>query len=93
MSDDPAQSRIVRLREEAVDWREVDGEIVALDRATSVYLSINPSGAALWPALVDGATVDELVEMLLARFDVDPPRARADVDAFVGDLAERQLLR
>lgn len=84
---------VVRLRAEAVDWREVDGEIVALDRASSVYLAINSSGAAMWPALVGGATIDELVDVLVARFEVEPPQARADVEAFVGDLAERRLLQ
>lgn len=39
-----------------------------------------------------GATREELVRVLLDNFDVDPLRATADVDAFVADLNERDLL-
>lgn len=83
---------VLRLRADAVDWRMVEGQVVALDRGRSVYLAINQSGAALWPPIVKGATREELVRVLLDNFDVDPVRATADVDAFVADLNERDLL-
>lgn len=83
---------LLRLRAEAVDWREVEGQVVALDRAASTYLAINPSGTHLWPALVEGATRDRLIEILVGAFDVDSSRAAADVDAFVSTLHQRDLL-
>lgn len=83
---------VVKLRAEAVDWREVEGQVVALDRAGSVYLAINQAGAALWPAIVQGATRSQLVQILLDTFDVEAVRASADVDAFVTNLSERHLL-
>ncbi len=83
----------IRLRAEAVDWRHIDGEVVALDRNDSTYIAINPSGAALWPALERGATLDELVAILLERFEVQPAQARADVEAFLGHLSERDLIQ
>lgn len=82
----------LRLRPEAVDWRMVEGQVVALDRARSVYLAINRSGAALWPAIVEGANRNQLVGILLETFDVESARATADVDAFVADLNDRGLL-
>ncbi|MBW3574829.1 MAG: PqqD family protein [Actinobacteria bacterium] len=84
--------RSLRLREDAVDWREVEGEVVALDRISSTYLAINAAGAVLWPALVRGTGEDELVALLLAEFAVDEVRARADVEAFLSMLAQRDLL-
>jgi hypothetical protein len=90
---DPAGGeRRLRLRADAVDWREVDGQVVVLDRAGSVYLAVNAAGAALWPAIVEGATRGQLVETLLTTFDVERPRAERDVDAFVASLSERGLL-
>ncbi|HEV2810942.1 MAG TPA: PqqD family protein [Acidimicrobiales bacterium] len=82
----------LRLRPDAVDWREVEGEVVALDRISSTYLAINAAGAALWPALVRGTDQNELVALLLAEFTVDEARAWADVEAFVSMLARRDLL-
>lgn len=87
-----ASEPVLKLRADAVDWREVEGQVVALDRAGSVYLAINQSGAALWPAIVQGATRARLVQILLDTFDVDPARAAADVDTFVAGLSERHLL-
>lgn len=87
-----APDTILRLREGAVDWREVEGQVVALDRAASVYLAINPSGTELWPAIVEGATRSDLVDILVEAFDVDIARAQADVDTFVADLRQRDLL-
>lgn len=83
---------MLKLNGDAVDWREVEGQVVALDRAGSVYLAINQSGTVLWPAIVQGATRTQLVQLLLDTFDVDPARASADVDAFVANLSERRLL-
>jgi hypothetical protein len=83
---------VLKLRAGAVDWREVEGQVVALDRAGSVYLAINSSGAALWPAIVEGTTRHHLVQVLLESFDVGQAQAEADVNVFVTDLSERNLL-
>ena len=84
--------QFLRLRAGAVDWREVEGEVVVLEHDGSTYLAVNQSGAALWPALARGATVKELVEILCERFDVDTAQAQADVEAFAATLDERHLL-
>ena len=85
-------SEILRLDPEALDWREVDGEVVALDRRESTYIAVNRSGGALWGALAEGATRDALVARLVDRFDVDSEQANADVDAFVAALRQAGYL-
>ncbi len=82
----------VRLNSGAVEWREVDGEVVVLDLARSKYLAVNESGSALWALLAAGATRDALVARLRDGFGLAPERAAADVDAFLADLAGRGLL-
>jgi hypothetical protein len=81
-----------RLRADRVDWRQVDGEVVALDRQSSQYLAINATGAVVWTELVEGATADQLVDAVTARFEVSPEQARRDVEGFLADLARRRLL-
>jgi hypothetical protein len=83
---------VIRLRRDLVEWREVDGEIVALDLARSLYLAVNRTGALLWPAVSEGTTRERLVEMLVSAFALDPAAARADVDAFLADLERQGLL-
>jgi hypothetical protein len=83
---------LLRLRDDKLEWREIDEEIVALDGRTSEYLSVNRSGAALWPLLLAGATRGALVERLTEAFDVDRATAERDLDAFLEVLSERDLL-
>lgn len=83
---------VLRLRDDHLQWLEADGEVVALDESSLVYLNANPSGAMLWRALAGGATRDSLVEMLVDAFDVDAGTAGRDVDRYLADLESRGLL-
>lgn len=67
-------------------------EIVVLDRAKELYLATNPTGTLLWNALVEGATRDELVAGLTDAYDIDDEQAAADVDAYIEQLTELDLL-
>ncbi|HEX2086432.1 MAG TPA: PqqD family protein [Solirubrobacteraceae bacterium] len=82
----------LRLRAERLEWRAVGDEVVALDLADSTYLAVGAVGAAMWPKLADGTDLDELVGVVVERFEVDEPTARRDIAAFVDELAERDLL-
>jgi hypothetical protein len=82
----------VRLRPGILEWREIEGEVVAVDTRTATYLAVNRTGAALWPALVEGAARNDLVTILADEFQIDRVNAKADVDAFIGTLVEQDLL-
>jgi hypothetical protein len=82
----------LRLRRDDLSWRELDGEIVALDNGESVYLATNRAGTLIWRKLAEGTTRADLVDELVATFAIDPERATTDVDTFVGDLQAKGLL-
>jgi hypothetical protein len=82
----------LRLNRDAIEWREVEGEIVALDVGAAEYVAANPAGATLWHALSGGTSRDQLVQALTRDFAVDEETAGRDVDAFVATLRERGLL-
>ena len=83
----------VRLRPGALEWRAVEGEVLAVDVQASEYLAINRTGAVLWPALVDGATPAELEKQLVRAFGIDEATAQRDVAAFLSTLRSRGLLQ
>lgn len=87
-----ALDQTLRLREDAVTWRLVGEEVVALDVDRSIYLGVNSSGAVVWTALAKGATRQELVALLLQEFEVGSEEATRDVDALLAEIAERGLL-
>ena len=75
-----------------VEWRRVDGRVVAMDVETGDCVALNRTGAALWEAVVGGADAERLARVLVERFDVAEATARADVDSFLGALRARGLL-
>ena len=83
---------LVRLRREALDWLPVDDEVVVLDGERDLYLGTNTSGSVLWEALAEGATRTELVDLLVASFDIERDRAASDGEAFLEQLASEALL-
>lgn len=89
----PSLMNTFQLDPEAVHWREIQGDVLALDFRQSRYLTVNPTGQALWPLLDRGATLEELSQELVDRFGVDEQVARADVAQFLDWLRQANLLR
>jgi hypothetical protein len=83
---------VIRLRDHSVFWREVEGEVVALDADASRYFAANPSAAPLWKRLSEGATEADLADVLCERYKVSRDVAEADVSAFLEQLSSRGLL-
>jgi len=82
----------LKLRSEDLEWREIDGEVVALDTRRAEYLAVDGSGTALWHALDGGATRQQLIDSLVVRYGIAGDRAAADVDAFIAQLEAKELL-
>jgi Coenzyme PQQ synthesis protein D (PqqD) len=82
----------LRLHTEGLDWREVDGRIVALLPGDGGEIVLNRTGAVLWRLLADGAEADRLRDRLVENFGIDPAAADRDVAAFVTELRRRHLL-
>ena len=82
----------LRLRDDAVRWREIDQEIVAVDLGRSDYVSTNESGVLLWRRLAEGTTQEQLVDELVSAFGIDRERASEDVGRFLDELDARNLL-
>jgi len=87
-----AQDAVLRLRPGALQWREIEGEVIALDQDAATYLAGNATATLLWRALSDGTTRAKLIAVLTEKFDIDDERAAADVDEFLQALRSRNLL-
>lgn len=93
VTPDPSNApETLRLRADGLLWREIEGEIVAVDTSSSEYLAVNRSGVSLWRDLVEGTTVERMRNGLVERYGLDSARAAADVEAFVKLLRARNLL-
>jgi Coenzyme PQQ synthesis protein D (PqqD) len=75
-----------------VFFREVAGEAVLLDTAGGGYFGLDEVGTRMWTLLARHGRVEPVVRELLAEFDVDEARLRADATAFVDTLASHGLV-
>jgi Coenzyme PQQ synthesis protein D (PqqD) len=84
--------KTLMLRADDVVWRVVGEELVVLELATSTYLTLNGTARQLWEGLTEGATAEDLVEMLVDRYGIPKEHAVEDVQSFLAALTDRGLL-
>ncbi|HEY1651158.1 MAG TPA: PqqD family protein [Acidimicrobiales bacterium] len=80
-------------RSNDLETRTVEDELVLLDLRTQTYLSLNRTGARLWPLIAEGTDRAALVDALRKRHEVSVEVAERDVDALVAQLREADLLQ
>lgn len=81
-----------RLRSDELVWSKVGDDVVILELATSTYFTVRGSGTAIIERLVEGATKEALVDDLTSRFEVDQETAEADVERFLKELTDKDML-
>lgn len=72
--------------------RRVGDETVLLDIESGLYFGVDRVGQRIWELAGRGRTLGNIIDTIVAEFDVDRPQAEADVMAFVSTLISRGLL-
>ena len=77
--------------------REIAGEYLVIpvalqDEPESKVIILNSSGKLLWEALEQQKTIEDLIEVLDANFEVSKEEARGDIEDFITHLEEHRLL-
>lgn len=75
-------------RADGLSFTELDGELVCLNLETGEYSGLRDVGQTIWEQLEQPRGVDELVQHVVAEYDVEDDRAVADVEAFLSQLRE-----
>ena len=77
---------------EGITWRDIKGELIALQLESGEYYSFNEIGRLSWLALAEGRSVGQVVEAVLAEYEVSLAQAESDVVAFTRGLLENRLI-
>ena len=85
-------TRQLKLKDKDLEWVSTSDETVILDDASEQYFATNSAGGVLWDALKDGSTASGLAELLVERFEIDRSQAESDVNDFVTQLDELEML-
>jgi hypothetical protein len=74
-------------RAEGTLWRRLLDGVLLLPPAAARPLEMSGPGAVVWAELARPATVEDLVDRVRERYDVEPSVARRDLERLVADLA------
>lgn len=83
--------QIVRRNEKTAS-RVLAGEAIVLTPQNSKIHSFNETGSRIWELLAKEPTVRELVAKIRSEFEVSEEQARADVIAFLEELAAKGIV-
>ncbi|MCX6397544.1 MAG: PqqD family peptide modification chaperone [Propionibacteriales bacterium] len=71
---------------------EMDGELVMMGQEQGEYYGLRDVAASLWKHLEAPKSLEELVILVSAEYDVTPETCRDDIVAFLDDLVGRELV-
>lgn len=76
------------------DWlaATVADEVLMMNTDNGLYLGLNPVGARIWQMIDTPCDVETLCARLEHEFDVAPATCRAEVDAFLDQLARHRAI-
>jgi hypothetical protein len=80
-------------RSDALAWRVVDGEAVAISLDDRRIHNFNETGTFIWSRLASGRAPAEIARDLAAEFAVDEVEALSDVEVFLTELELVGLVR
>lgn len=71
----------------------LDDQVMMINLETGAYFALERPAADCWTALTAGAGFDDIVDDVVARFEVARAQAEGDVEAFLHALVEEGLVR
>ena len=76
-----------------LSWRDINGELVALNVKSGEYFVFNDIGRIVWLAIAEGKSRDETVRQILDEYDAkEQDVVVSDVKKFIDGLLARKLV-
>ena len=67
-------------------------EVAILETDHGIYFSLKGTGASIWDELKEEKTVEQLTEAIVSRFVVDKSECLADMQAFLQELVDHNII-
>jgi hypothetical protein len=70
----------------------IDGEAILINLSNGMYYSMDLAGGVVWQLVEATREVREIVEDVCAHYDVERPRAEADIERLIDELLQARLI-
>jgi hypothetical protein len=71
---------------------DLGGEVAILDLKAGVYYGLDAVGARIWSLIQEPITVNEIRDILLEEYEVEPERCERDLLALLQRLADEGII-
>jgi hypothetical protein len=71
---------------------DLGGEVAILDLKAGVYYGLDAVGARIWSLIQEPRTVNEILNILLEEYEVEPERCERDLLVLLQRLADEGLI-
>ncbi len=76
-----------------ISWKTINDKVVAVNVTTGDYYTLNATASAIWNAIADNKSREEIVEIIKEEFeDVPAADLEADIDAQLQEWKELALI-
>jgi|GEM_PF-770920 len=79
-------------RNQSVLWTELDGQFLLMDIESGAYFELTGVGSAIWRVLETSRSETDIIDHIVARYDVDHVECEQDVRAFLDKLLAARML-
>jgi hypothetical protein len=79
-------------RNNAVLWRELDGEAILLDPKEGCSYNLNAIGTLIWKMLDGAHSTNEIITAICASYEVEYEQASQDVEQLLDDMRNNNLV-
>ena len=80
------------VNESDVAAKVVEGEAILINLTSGLYYSMDKVGGLVWSMIVHGSSVEQVAEVVAARYGVPVAGAREDVRRLVRELLDENLI-
>ena len=71
---------------------EIDGEFCIFNPTTAEFLNLNPSGSAIWNAINEPKSKEDIVTELLLQFEIKRDQCDEETSQFLEEAANKDLV-
>ncbi len=71
---------------------DLAGEAIILELKSGTYYGLNTVGARIWDLIQQPRTLNEVRDILLEEFEVEPEQCQQDLSGLLQDLAAKGLI-
>jgi hypothetical protein len=74
-----------------VAWQVIQDETVIINLEDRRALGLNQVGTLIW-SMIESSSVDQMTEVVVARYGADREVVRTDIDSFIAEIQQRGLV-